>query len=81
MFDNFNILSIRGDKNVSKNSGELREEKNFKQIVIANHLKISVVVYSRYEKGTRTIPIEALSILADYYNTTIDYIVELTDKR
>ena len=42
-------------------------------------LNISQVAYSYYELNKRNIPIEILSKLADYYNTSIDYLVFRTD--
>ena len=36
-------------------------------------------VYSRYERGFQNIPIEHLLKLADYYNTSTDYILGRTD--
>ncbi len=35
--------------------------------------------YSRYERGVRTIPIECLLILADFYNVSTDYILGRTN--
>ena len=58
---------------------ELREEKQLKQEEIASILGVSRVVYNRYENGRRAIPIEALWVLADYYHTSIDYIVGRED--
>ena len=46
---------------------------------IANLLGISQQYYSEYESGKRTIPIQHLITLAKYYNTSIDYLVGLTD--
>lgn len=48
---------------------------------IAKVLNISQVQYSRYETGLRLIPIDKLSILADFYHTSIDYLVDKTDIR
>ena len=42
---------------------------------------ISQQYYSEYENGNRTIPITHLITLAKYYNTSIDYIVGLTDEK
>lgn len=58
---------------------ELREDHDKKQVELASLLKISQQYYSEYEKGHRPIPVEKLKILAQLYNTSIDYIVELTD--
>lgn len=59
---------------------ELREDNDKKQVEIASILDISQQYYSEYEKGNRPIPVEKLKILARYYGTSIDYIVELTDE-
>ena len=60
---------------------ELREDSDKKQVEIASILGISQQYYSEYENGNRPIPIEKVKILAKFYNTSIDYIVELTDER
>ena len=44
-------------------------------------LHISQRSYSHYETGSRGIPIEMLIRLADYYDTTIDYLVGRTDNK
>lgn len=59
----------------------LREDHDLTQKELGNYLQISPRAYSHYENGTRTIPIEMLSRLASYYNTTIDYLVGRTDVR
>lgn len=57
----------------------LREDKDLTQTDIANYLNISQRTYSRYENDERSIPIEVLSKLADYHNTSVDYLIEKTD--
>ena len=47
---------------------------------VAKLLGISQQYYSEYEKGKRTIPVQHLMTLAKHYNTSIDYIVGLTDE-
>ena len=37
--------------------------------------------YSKYEVGTNDIPTEILKKLASYYDTSIDYLLCLTDER
>lgn len=44
-------------------------------------LNIRQNVYSRYEIGYRTLPLEYLLILADYYGTSADYILGRTNVR
>ena len=58
---------------------DLREDNDKLQKDIANLLGISQQYYSEYENGKRTIPIQHLITLANYYNTSIDYIVGLSD--
>ena len=58
---------------------DLREDNDKYQKDIAKLLGISQQYYSEYEQGNRTIPIEHLIKLAKYYNTSIDYLVGLTD--
>lgn len=57
----------------------LREDNDLTQFEISKMLNISQVAYSYYELNKRNVPIEILSKLADYYNTSIDYLVFRTD--
>ena len=59
---------------------DLREDHDLKQTDVAQYLGIAQTVYSRYERGFQTIPVEHLLRLADLYNVTTDYILERTDK-
>lgn len=58
---------------------DLREDRDLKQKDIAELLQCSQVCYSYYENGQRDIPTDALIRLADFYNTSIDYILGQTD--
>ncbi len=60
---------------------ELREDKDLYQKDIADYLKIDQSNYSKYELEKVNIPIEYLRLLADYYNTSVDYILYRTDER
>ena len=57
---------------------DLREDADAKQSNIADVLKITRQQYSLYELGKRDIPAEFIRTLAKYYNTSTDYILELT---
>lgn len=59
---------------------ELREDNDLLQKHLAEYLHCSQVAYSRYELGSRDIPTQVLIDLANFYNTTTDYILGLTDK-
>ena len=60
---------------------DLREDNDKKQVDIANYLEIAQTVYSRYERGFQTIPVEHLMKLADLYGVTTDYILGRTDEK
>lgn len=60
---------------------ELREENKISQVEIAKILKINQVGYHYYETEKRDIPTKVLNKLADYYNTSTDYILYRTDER
>ena len=60
---------------------KLREEKGNLQKEIAEKLNMKQQQYQRYENGTTEMPITLLNILADYYETSIDYIVGRTNEK
>ena len=59
----------------------LREDHDLSQSDIAKYLNISQRTYSYYETVGRDIPIQILIKLADYYNTSIDYLVNRTNSK
>ena len=59
---------------------DLREDRDLKQKDIAQMLHIHQTTYSDYEIGTLNVPIHVLMQLADFYNTSIDYLVRRTDE-
>ena len=60
---------------------DLREDKDLYQKDIADLLGITQTVYSRYERGFQTIPVLHLLKLADFYQTSTDYILGRTNNR
>ena len=60
---------------------ELREDNDLFQKDIAKILNMSQTGYSQYETGTNDIPTAILRKLADYYGTSIDYLLYRTDER
>ena len=60
---------------------ELREDKELLQKDMAKLLNCSQVAYSRYELGLRDIPTDVLITLAKFHNTSVDYILGLTDEK
>ena len=60
---------------------DLREEKQLNQVTVASLLHVHQTTYSDYETGKIDIPVEALIRLADYYGTSLDYLVGRTAVR
>ena len=58
----------------------LRHNHHLSQETIANYLNCTQRGYSHYENGTREIPVDILMRLADFYNTSVDYLLGRTDE-
>lgn len=58
---------------------ELREDKDLTQKQIGQLLHMSQTGYNQYEIGKNDIPTKILILLAQFYNVSTDYILELTD--
>ena len=59
----------------------LRIDNDYTQQQIAEYLGYQREVYRRYEKGTRQIPVDYLILLAQLYNVSVDYLVDLTPQK
>lgn len=66
-------------RNVYKRIRDLREDSDLKQTTVAQMLGMSQTGYSKYETGENDIPTEVLIKLAEFYNTSIDYLLGVTD--
>ncbi len=60
---------------------DLREDNDMSQAEMAKLLKCSQQTYSRYESHTTEIPLESLIFLAEFYNTSTDYLLGITNQR
>lgn len=60
---------------------DLREDKNLIQADIAKTLNVNQTTYSRYERGDINIPLDILIKMALFFNTSIDYILNLTNEK
>ena len=60
---------------------DLREDKDLTQKQMGQILSCSQRVYSNYERGDLDIPTEILIKLADFYEVSVDYILNRTDKK
>lgn len=62
-----------------KNLRAIREDRDIKQKEVAEILNVSQNTYSQYETGVISLTAEVLIKLADYYNVSIDYLLDRTD--
>lgn len=60
---------------------DIREDMDLTQKELAECLHIKQNTYSQYENGQRGVPIDTLIKLSEYFNTSTDYILGLTDER
>ncbi len=58
---------------------DMREDSDMTQVQVAELLGIQQTVYSRYERGFQTIPLEHLIRLADYYGVSLDFLTGRTN--
>ena len=59
----------------------LREDMDMTQTDMAKVLFISQRTYSYYESVVHDIPTEVLVRIADFYQVSVDYLLNRTDKR
>lgn len=59
---------------------ELREDNDIKQVNVARMLNMKQPQYARYESGKRDFPIDNIIKLAEFYNTSTDYLLGLTNE-
>ncbi|MCI8820319.1 MAG: helix-turn-helix transcriptional regulator [Clostridia bacterium] len=57
----------------------LREQKNISQVKLAMDLNMNQNSISRYETGQREADYATLIKIADYFNVSIDFLLERTD--
>lgn len=59
----------------------MRTDNDKTQQEIANYLICNRQVYARYERGVREMPVSMVIKLAEFYGTSTDYILDLTDEK
>jgi len=62
-----------------KNLKAIREDRDIRQKEVAAYLNVSQNTYSQYETGVISLTAEILIKLADYYNVSIDYLLDRTN--
>ena len=58
---------------------DLREDKDLTQTQVAKILGMSQTGYSKYETGENDLPTQILIKLSDFYDVSIDYLLDRTD--
>ncbi|MBQ8733367.1 MAG: helix-turn-helix transcriptional regulator [Anaerotignum sp.] len=59
---------------------DFREDRDISQQKMAELLNVAQTTYSDYELGKINIPLDTLKKLALFFDTSIDYLLELTDE-
>ena len=59
---------------------DLREDRDLNQTAVAKMLGMSQTGYSKYETGENDIPTWVLIKLAQFYGTSVDYLLGITDE-
>lgn len=59
---------------------DIREDRDLTQRELAEYLHIRQNTYSQYENGQRSLPVDILVKLAEFFETSTDYILGLTDE-
>ena len=59
---------------------DVREDHDLTQKEVAAYLVCDQSLYSKYERGDREIPLRMVERLADYYKTSVDYLLGRTDE-
>lgn len=59
---------------------DLREDHDLTQKQVAQLLQMSQTGYSKYETGENDIPTQVLLRLAEYYHTSVDYLLGRTEE-
>lgn len=58
---------------------QLRKKRGISQLRLAMELGMNQNTVSRYETGEREADYQTLILFADYFNVSIDYLLERTD--
>jgi len=64
---------------MGENLKKIRKERGMTQIALQMQTGIEQALISKYETGERIPPTETLIILADFFNTNIDFLLDRTN--
>lgn len=66
---------------IYKNLRSIREDSDLRQSDIAKILNVSQNTYSQYETGVIALTAEILIKLANFYNVSVDYLLDRTNQK
>lgn len=66
---------------IYKNLRSIREDSDLRQSDIAKILNVSQNTYSQYETGVIALTAEILVKLANFYNVSVDYLLDRTNQK
>ena len=64
---------------MGENLKKIRKDRGMTQIALQMQTGIEQALISKYETGERIPPTETLIIVADFFNTNIDFLLDRTD--
>lgn len=59
---------------------DLREDRDYTQVQLAEYLHVHQATYCKYENGEIYVPLHVFIKLAELYGVSVDYIAGLTDE-
>ena len=74
LHNNYEVIIVQ-----YKHLRDIREDRDVKQKDIAAYLNVSQNTYSQYETGVISLTAEVLIKIADFYNVSIDYLLDRTN--
>ena len=74
LHNNFEVIIMQ-----FRNLRNIREDRDIRQKEIAQYLNVSQNTYSQYETGVISLTAEMLIKLANYYDVSIDFLLDQTD--
>ena len=74
LHNNFEVIIMQ-----FRNLRNIREDRDIRQKEIAQYLNVSQNTYSQYETGVISLTAEVLIKLANYYDVSIDFLLDQTD--
>ena len=74
LHNNYEVIIVQ-----FRNLRGIREDREIKQKDIAKYLSVSQNTYSQYETGIISLTAEILIKLANYYNVSVDYLLDRTN--